>query len=86
MPLAIRRARGGMMAAWRDLVPIALNAGVRDLPHAMTVLVETFMTQKAVYASQVWVQMYCTCPRVVSQYCSPSLLPCISASQESWLH
>jgi hypothetical protein len=23
MPLAIRRARGGMMAAWRDLVPIA---------------------------------------------------------------
>jgi hypothetical protein len=54
MPLAIRRARGGMMAAWRDMVPIILNAGVRNLPHAMAVLVKTYVTQKAMYASQVW--------------------------------
>jgi hypothetical protein len=54
MPLATYRARGDMMAARRDLVPIALNAGMRDLRHAMTVLVKTYVTQKAMYASQVW--------------------------------
>jgi hypothetical protein len=44
------------MATWRDLVPIALNVGVRvrDLPKAMTVLVKTYVTQKAMHASQVW--------------------------------
>jgi hypothetical protein len=53
VPLAIGRARGCMMAAWRDLVTIALNAGVRDLLHAMTVLLETHVIQKAMCASQV---------------------------------
>jgi hypothetical protein len=49
MPLAIWRARGGMMAVWRDFVLIALNAGVRDLLHAMTVSVKAYVAMHAAY-------------------------------------
>jgi hypothetical protein len=32
---AANRTRGGLMAAWRELVPVAVNAGVRNMPRAM---------------------------------------------------
>jgi hypothetical protein len=51
---AATRTRGGSMAAWRELVPVAINAGVRYMPHAMVLLVKTYVFQHATFASQVW--------------------------------
>jgi hypothetical protein len=51
---AATRTRGGLMAALRELVPVAINAGVRYMPHAMVLLVETYVFQQAMFASQVW--------------------------------
>jgi hypothetical protein len=52
MKEAAYRTRGGLMAAWRELVPVALDTGVRYMPHAMVLLV------KSMYSSmpclQVW--------------------------------
>jgi hypothetical protein len=42
------------MAAWRELVPVAINAGVQYMPHAMVLLSETYVFQHAMFASQVW--------------------------------
>jgi hypothetical protein len=36
---AATRTRGGLMAAWREFVPVAINADVRYMPHAMVLLV-----------------------------------------------
>jgi hypothetical protein len=36
---SISIACGGLMAALRELVPVAVNAGVRYMPHAMVLLV-----------------------------------------------
>jgi len=53
MKEAAHRTRGGLMPAWRELVPVAVNAGVRYMPRAMVLLVKTYVFQRAMYASQV---------------------------------
>jgi hypothetical protein len=53
------------MAARRDLVSIALNAGVRDHPHAMTVLAKIFVTHKLCMLHKFGGKILsCTCPHV----------------------
>jgi hypothetical protein len=52
MKEAANNTRGGFMATW--LVPVAVNAGVRYMPHAMVLLVKTHVFQHAMFASQVW--------------------------------
>jgi hypothetical protein len=47
------RTRGGLMALWQELVPVAINAGVRYMPHAMVLLVKTYVFQHVMFASQV---------------------------------
>jgi hypothetical protein len=42
------------MATWWELVLVAVNAGVRYMPHAMVLLVRPYVFQCAMYASQVW--------------------------------
>jgi hypothetical protein len=54
MPFASRRLCGSMLAAWRQVLPVAVEHGVRDMPHAMMLLVRTFFLPRALYACQVW--------------------------------
>jgi hypothetical protein len=51
---AANRTRGSLMAAWRELAPVAVNTGIRYMPHAMVLLVKTYVFQHTMYASQVW--------------------------------
>jgi hypothetical protein len=39
---------------WRQVLPVAIEHGVRDVPHAMMLLVRTFVLTRALYACQVW--------------------------------
>jgi hypothetical protein len=48
-----RRMCGSMLAAWRQVLPVAIEHGVRDMPHAMMLLVCTFVLPRALYACQV---------------------------------
>jgi hypothetical protein len=48
-----RRMCGSMLAAWRQVLPVAIEHGVRDMPHAMMLLVRTFVLPRALYACQV---------------------------------
>jgi hypothetical protein len=52
MSFASRRMCGSMLAAWQVL-PVAIEHGVRDIPHAMMLVVRTFVLSKALYACQV---------------------------------
>jgi hypothetical protein len=45
---------GSMLAAWRQVQPVATEHGVRDMPQAMMLLVRTFVLPRALYACQVW--------------------------------
>jgi hypothetical protein len=54
MSFASRRMCGSMLAAWRQVLPVAIEHGVRDMPHAMMLLVRTFVLPRALYACQVW--------------------------------
>jgi hypothetical protein len=42
MSFASRRMYGSMLAAWRQVLPVAIEHGVRDVPHAMMLLVRTY--------------------------------------------
>jgi hypothetical protein len=54
MSFASRRMCGSMLAAWRQVLPVAIELGLRDMPHAMMLLVRTFVLPRALYACQVW--------------------------------
>jgi hypothetical protein len=54
MSFAFRRMCGSMLAAWRQVLPVAIEHGVRDMQHAMMLLVCTFVLPRALYACQVW--------------------------------
>jgi hypothetical protein len=54
MSFASRRMCGSMLAAWRQVLPVAIEHGVHDMPHAMMLLVRTFVLPRALYACQVW--------------------------------
>jgi hypothetical protein len=54
MSFASRRMCGSMLAAWRQVLPVAIEHGVRDMPHAIMLLVRTFVLPRALYACQVW--------------------------------
>jgi hypothetical protein len=54
MSFASRRMCGRMLAAWRQVLPVAIEHGVRDMPHSMMLLVRTFVWPRALYACQVW--------------------------------
>jgi hypothetical protein len=41
LSFAFRRMCGSMLAAWRQVLPVAILHGVRDMPHAMMLLVRT---------------------------------------------
>jgi hypothetical protein len=38
MSFASRRMCGSMLAVWRQVLPVAIEHGLRDMPHAMTLL------------------------------------------------
>jgi hypothetical protein len=54
MSFASRCMCGSMLAAWRQVLPVAIEHGVRDTQHAMMLLVCTFVLPRALYACQVW--------------------------------
>jgi hypothetical protein len=54
MSFASRRMRGSMLAAWRQVLPVAIEHGVLYIPHAMMLLARTFVLPKALNACQVW--------------------------------
>jgi hypothetical protein len=54
MSFASRRMCGSLLAAWRQVLPVAIEHGVRDMPHAMMLLVRTYVLPRAIYACQVW--------------------------------
>jgi hypothetical protein len=55
MKEAADHTRGRLVAAWQELVPVADNAGVRYMPHAMVILVKTYVFKHAMFASSsVW--------------------------------
>jgi hypothetical protein len=43
MSFASRRMCGSMLAAWRQVLPVAIEHGVHGMPHAMMLLVRTFV-------------------------------------------
>jgi hypothetical protein len=45
---------GSMLAAWRQALPVAIEHGVRAMPHAMMLLVRTIVLPRALYACHVW--------------------------------
>jgi hypothetical protein len=47
MSFASQRMSGNMLAAWRQVLPVAIEQGVRDMPHAMMLLVRTFVLPRA---------------------------------------
>jgi hypothetical protein len=54
MSLASWRMCGSMLAAWRQVLPVAIEHRVRDMPNAMMLLVRIFFLLWALYACQVW--------------------------------
>jgi hypothetical protein len=54
MSFASLRMCGSMLAAWRQVLPVAIEHGVRDIPHPMMMLVRAFVLLRALYACQVW--------------------------------
>jgi hypothetical protein len=70
---ASQRMCNSMLAAWRQALPVAVAHGVRDMPHAMMLLVRTFVLPRALYACQVWF------PDMLQ------LLPCDQSSLQSEL-
>jgi hypothetical protein len=54
MSFASQRICGNMLAAWRQVLPVAIEHGVRDMPHAMMLLVRTFVLPRALNAYQTW--------------------------------
>jgi hypothetical protein len=73
MSFASRRMCGSILAAWRQVLPVAIEHGVHYIPHAMMLLVRTFVLPRALYACQVW------CPDVLQ------LSPCGQSSLQSKL-
>jgi hypothetical protein len=53
MSFASRRMCGSMLAAWRQVLPVAIEHGVRDMHNAMMLLVRTFALPRALYACHV---------------------------------
>jgi hypothetical protein len=53
MSFASRHMCGSMLAAWRQVLLVAIEHGVRDMPHAMMLLVHTFVLPRALYACHV---------------------------------
>jgi hypothetical protein len=45
---------GSMLAARRQVLPIAIECGMRDMPQVMMLLVRTFVLPSALCACQVW--------------------------------
>jgi hypothetical protein len=60
MSFASQRMFGSILAAWRQVLPVVIEHGVHDMPHAMIMmmlhqlLVRTFVLLRALYACQVW--------------------------------
>jgi hypothetical protein len=54
MSFASWRMCGSMLAAWRQVLPVAIEHDVHDMAHAMMLLVRTFALPRALYACQVW--------------------------------
>jgi hypothetical protein len=54
MSFTSRRMCGSMMAAWRQVLPVVIEYGVRDMPYAMMLMVSTFVLPRTLYACHVW--------------------------------
>jgi hypothetical protein len=54
MSFASPRMCGSMLAAWRQVLPVAFEHGVRDMPHAMMLLVCSFVLPRTLHACQGW--------------------------------
>jgi hypothetical protein len=52
--LFVTHVCGSMLAAWRQVLPVVIEHGVRDVPHAMMLLVRTFVLPGVLYACQFW--------------------------------
>jgi hypothetical protein len=54
MSFASQRMCGSMLVAWRQVLPVAIEHGMRDMKHATMLLVHTFVLPRALYARHVW--------------------------------
>jgi hypothetical protein len=74
MSFASRRMCGSMLAAWRQVLPVAIKHGVRGMPHTMMLLVRTFVLPRALYACH-WgpdmLQLHLAASPAYSQSCCP---------------
>jgi hypothetical protein len=52
--VSTRCMSGNMLAAWRQVLPLAIEHVLRDMPHAMMLLVRAFVLPRALYACIVW--------------------------------
>jgi hypothetical protein len=66
MKEAANRTRGGLMAAWWELVPVAANAGVRYMPYAMVLLDKTHSPMAGTRASGELLAGGAVCQRIRS--------------------
>ncbi len=48
------KQRGAVMAAWHRVLSQAIEHGLRNMPHAMLHLVQTYVLPAALFGSQVW--------------------------------
>jgi hypothetical protein len=51
---AADKQRGAVMAAWREVLQQSQKHGLRNMPHAMLHLVQTYVLPAALYGSQIW--------------------------------
>jgi hypothetical protein len=53
MSFPTRRMCGSMLAAWQQVLPVAIEQGMRDMPHVTMLLALTYAVPKAQYTCQV---------------------------------
>jgi hypothetical protein len=76
MSFASRRMCGSMLIAWRQALPVAIKHGVRDMPHAMTLLVRVHLSCLGPYKhAKFGVPTCCTFHRAASPTYSLSCYP-----------
>jgi hypothetical protein len=71
MSFASRRMCGSMLAAWRQVLPVAIEHGVCDMPHAMMLLVRTFVLPRALFGVLTCCNFHHAASPAYSRSCCP---------------
>jgi hypothetical protein len=85
MKEAAYRTRGGLMAARRELVPVALDTGVRYMPHAIVLLVKSMYSSMPCLHHRYGVQTFCIPRLVESLTCNVRFYPSFETGRHEGL-